>query len=454
MEALQQTVLQTVRKHKLLQEGDRVFVALSGGADSVLLLHMMMALRDRFHLCEVQALHVHHGLRGDFADRDEEFVRELCSRHNIPLTVKHINTRQYAADHHQTLEEAGRNLRYAFFEENIAELPNAKIATAHTLDDNAETVLLHITRGCGLRGAGGIPVRRGNIIRPLLECSANDVRRVCREQNWQYMVDETNADTCFSRNRMRHEVLPTLSAVHADAVRNIARFADIASEEDAFLDTLALEQLKHCRVEYGYSIDRWRSVHPVLQRRMFRKAVNLIDKNCALEKQHIDDLLVSFNTHGAVNLPHDWRAVFRGKYFYFEKMRTSVTEQSIVTVQIDKPFSFGNQTYFPRLISLKEYRDILKIHKNLFNFCVSYDMIGEDILVRSYESGDTFHPYGRGCGKSLKKWFQENSVPPPMRKSTPIVVDERGIAALLGHAIDERVAVSSATQTILWFEKQ
>lgn len=453
MHALMETVMATIRRHALLEVGDNVFVALSGGADSVTLLYILSTLRDTLSLSSLHALHVHHGLRGDAADRDEAFVRRLCKQLDIPLTVSHVDVHAYAGAHHQTLEEAGRTLRYAFFEEEASKIPNAKIATAHTLDDTAETVLLNLSRGCGLRGASGIPVKRGIIVRPLIDCTADQVRTFCAEQALTYCVDETNTDERFSRNRIRLSVLPQLSAICPDAARRIAQFAQIAKEENDFLDRQASVLLETARSSDGFRVDVLQAADSVLSRRALILAAREAG-DIPLEKQHINALLTLLNAEGCLNLPQNRRAVVKNGVLTFDSIRTTPHQTPPKTpVLINKTVHFGNECYELRLISAREYTEKSKIHKNLFYFCLSYDMIGNDLCLRSRCDGDSFRPFGRGCRKTLKKWFQEIGIPSDERPFVPLVADEKGILAVLGHAVDERAAVTDSTTTVLWFKR-
>lgn len=453
MHELVETVAATIRRHSLLEAGDNVFVALSGGADSVSLLHALIALQDELKLSSVHALHVHHGLRGKTADRDETFVRELCERLQIPLSVSHVNTRAYAQEHHRTIEEAGRTLRYAFFEDATKPFSRVKIATAHTLDDVAETVLLNISRGCGLQGAGGIPVRRGQIVRPLIDCTATQVRSFCTEQNIPYVLDETNSDLCYARNRVRAEVLPTLAAIHPDAARSMARFAELAREENTFLDAQASVLLQHAKSENGYRVDSFESADPVLVRRALILAVKA-EEDCPLERTHIDALCQLIQSEGSVNLPQNLRAVCRRGLLRFDRLRTGpVNKPAQTPVHIGQTIRFGEDTFEIVCLSRKEYEEKRKIHKNLFYFCLSYDMISNGLCLRSREAGDTLRPYGRGCRKQVKKWFQEAAIPAYARMTIPLVADEQGILAILGYTVDERAAVKQDTTTIVWFKK-
>lgn len=446
-------VLATIQRYNLLKAGDNVCVALSGGADSVALVYLMTQLMHTLELESVCALHVHHGLRGEEADRDEAYVRTLCKKLRVPLHVKHADVRSHAALHHQSLEEAGREVRYAFFEEHASQVSNSKIATAHTQSDVAETVLLHLSRGCGLQGASGIPVKRRRIVRPLIDCSADEIRDFCNTFGLHVCVDSTNGNVSFSRNRIRHAVLPHLERINPDASRSIARFAELAREENRFLDELATALYEQSCTKSGLSIATLRRADPVLTRRALILAVQARGIR-SLEQRHVSALLSLLETDGTVNLPKNHRACAQNGFIRFDRIRVNPIApipQTLLTPP-EQAF-FGDTAYELRLISKNEYIQLLNVHKNLFDFCLSYDMIINGLCWRPRKEGDWFRPAGRRCSKSLKKWFQEADIPPNERDRIPVICDDQGILAILGHAVDERVAITDSTATVLWFRK-
>ena len=204
---LEQKALLALRQYSLFTQGDRIAVGVSGGADSVALLRFLAVLREEYRW-ELIVCHIHHGLRGAEADRDEQFVRELAGQLGLPYTVRHIDAAALALENHLSVEEAGRNARYAFFAETAGE--GGRIATAHTLDDTIETVLMNLIRGTGLHGLCGIPRTRGNIVRPLLDVTRAEVEEYLALLGQPYCTDSTNLSDDYTRNRVRHDILPRL----------------------------------------------------------------------------------------------------------------------------------------------------------------------------------------------------------------------------------------------------
>ncbi len=230
---MEQTVLHTIARNGLLAPGDYVIVALSGGADSIALFHLLHAKREELDI-QLAAAHFEHGLRGEASRRDADFVRELCAERDVPLFEGRGEMANTPRPQGEGVEAWARRLRYAFFE-RLADEHGGKIATAHTQSDNAETVLFHAIRGSGPRGLSGIAPRRGPFIRPLLEVPRAWVEAYCARQGLAYVNDETNADVSFTRNRLRHEVMPLLERAHPGAAACLARMADDMRALDGYL---------------------------------------------------------------------------------------------------------------------------------------------------------------------------------------------------------------------------
>jgi tRNA(Ile)-lysidine synthase len=262
--ALAASVLDGARRCGIADDSALV-LAVSGGADSMALLHGAASLR-RWRLT---VAHLDHGLRPDSAE-DAAFVADAAAALGLPFEVRRTDVGALARDGRLSVEQAGREARYRFLHEIAGE--QALIATAHTLDDSAETVLVNLLRGSGLGGAAGIPIRRDRVVRPLLHARRADLRRHLDEARMPYRDDPSNQDPVYLRNRIRAEVMPLLDELRPGAVERIARFSRLAGDDDAMLDRLASAELERRRVEGG-EID-WRDPPPrALARRVLRLAV-------------------------------------------------------------------------------------------------------------------------------------------------------------------------------------
>ena len=199
----------TMNRYDMLNGCNRVIVALSGGADSVCLLSVLLNLAKRFRI-QIEAAHVNHHLRGEASNEDERFVRELCRKWGVPLTVKEADIKKVCMERKISMEEAGRDVRYAFFDELTRGVPDVRIATAHNRNDNAETLIMHFLRGAGVDGMAGIPYIRGKIIRPILDLTRDQVEKYDRLMSLAFVTDETNRENVVTRNRIRNQLLPQL----------------------------------------------------------------------------------------------------------------------------------------------------------------------------------------------------------------------------------------------------
>ena len=227
-------------QYDLLPAGARVLCAVSGGADSMCLLHLLLQAAPEGGF-QVEAAHFNHGLRGDEAQRDEEFVRAQCVRWQVPLTVGRGDVGDFARREGQTIEEAARTLRYAFLEERAQAAGCTHIATAHNADDNLETLLLHLVRGAGLHGLAGIPPRRGKLIRPLLAVSRREIEAYLTEHGIPHVEDSTNTDAAYARNRLRHQVIPILRALNPRLSEHTAQTMGFLRSDNDYLNAQALE---------------------------------------------------------------------------------------------------------------------------------------------------------------------------------------------------------------------
>ena len=242
MDALMLEIKRYIGANQLICPGDGVVVGLSGGPDSVFLLYALHTLQARLGFT-LRAVHVHHGIRGAEADRDEAFSAELCAKLTVPFQAVHVAAPEYAAQHGLSLEEAARILRYEALETARQQMgtPSAWIAVAHHLDDQAETVLHNLVRGAGLRGLAGMENRRNHVIRPLLSIKREDILKWLEQNNIPYVTDSTNADPHYTRNRIRSTVLPELRVINPEASAHIAHSAALLREADAYFHALAIQ---------------------------------------------------------------------------------------------------------------------------------------------------------------------------------------------------------------------
>ena len=407
-------VLRFIEANRLLERGDKVIVALSGGADSVSLLHVLLSIKDQYDL-NICAAHFNHMIRGEEADLDERFCRELCARLDAELFAGRADVPAIAAESGESLELCGRRLRYAFFEELTAGHPDAKIATAHNRSDNTETVLMNLIRGSGIAGMAGIPVKRSNIIRPLLCCSREEIEAYCAENSLDYVTDSTNLCDDYTRNKLRLNILPLLREMNPSLDEGVERMTSIMREADEYLNKVSEQELKKSRNEYGYRCEKLLA----LDKAVLSYAVKNIDEEveAPVDSLHIGLIIDAMRNGGSVDLGRGYRAVCAqgilritdggetadsglcipvGEYGY----RRCAMEEVTAMISVD-----GNR----------------KIHKKFLQNCIPCDIITDDTVVRRRRAGDTFTDPLRGVTKTLKKLFNELKIPREQRGSIPLI---------------------------------
>ena len=425
------------REEGLFSAGDRVVCALSGGADSMAMLWCLHSLQAELGIT-VSAAHFNHRLRGAEADRDEAFVRAFCAGRGIALTVGSADVAKYAAAHGKSVEEAARECRYAF----LQALPCDKLATAHTADDNAETVLLHLLRGSGLRGLCGIPPRRGSIVRPLLSVTREQVAAFLRAENIAWVEDSTNAEEFCARNRLRRRVMPELRALSPQLSGHLSTQSRLLREEDAYLDELAAALL---REEDGvFACAPLREAPPVLQRRALRLMTRRVlpqDVTFA-HIAALQALLVSPDPSAQCDLPGGFIA--RRRYDGLELTRPSPETFP------ETPLSVPGETLLPvpgLKITCEITENFKKIANTPFRFAIKYDMITQSIL-RPRRSGDRMSTDGVHT-KTLKKLFIERRVPRAQRGVTAVLASGSNVLAVAGIGADVRYIPAAGEPAVL-----
>lgn len=444
-----------IKEEQMIPPNTTVIVGLSGGADSVTLLHVLRELQPSLRLSALVAVHINHQLRGEESLRDQRFCEALCKEWKIPLEIRFFDVSALAKQEGKGIEEMARELRYNAFREIASSHEKAIIATAHTATDNAETVILHLCRGCGLHGLTGIPPKRGMICRPLLACTREEIEKYCHENALQYVSDSTNTDTRYARNRVRHEVIPVLKSINPQVEQAFSRVISQVRMTDAYVEKLAKEVLECAKTEKQgcWLKDPFLNVDTVIQSTALYLLCRTLNIGC--EEQHIQEVITQLPDIGTVSLPADYICVIDSKTFTIKgkkpKRRNKV--QQPITVETGKSYAFCDDVYTLTLLSKAEYEQKLNNSKFSFQNACSYDRISGSLILRHREAGDAFHPSGRGCGKTLKKLFNETKTERETRETVPILCDEKGIILVYGFGCDRRVEINGDTKQILMLQK-
>lgn len=423
---------------------DRVIVALSGGADSMALLSFLNQYKTSLGI-HLSAAHINHNIRGEDALRDQRFVENYCKQHGIPLTVFSKNIPEIAAKNGEGLEECGRKVRYELLHALDEE---AMIATAHHLNDSAETALFNLIRGAGIDGLRGILPVRGRVIRPLIACSKNEILAYCKEQAIPFCEDSTNEDSAYTRNKIRAKLLPLCNEINPAFLDAFARNAQILSETEDFLNNCADALLQEAQQNVGFSVQTLLAAHSAVRKKaLARIAQNITGKLC--EYKHILALDAILSTGGCVNLPNR-KILCADGVLLFEKRPAPKRAFEIVPVHnLNLSYNINKKTV---VFSREKYEienKSQKIHNKVFINKIDYDTIYGSLALRSRKNGDSVRLFGRGCTKSFKKLLNEAKIPVAERDALVILADDAGIVWVEGFGASERCAVTSGTQQTL-----
>ena len=425
---MKQAMTRFIRENELLRSGERVVCAVSGGADSMALLWTLHCLRDELGIA-VEAAHFHHGLRGADADADEAFVRDFCSRHAIGFTAGRGDVAACAEKTGRSLEQAARALRYEFLQRVAGK---DKLATAHTADDNLETLLIHLTRGTSPRGLGGIPVRRGQIIRPLLFATRSQVEAFLRREGVAHREDATNREDFCLRNRLRHHVVPLLRRENPAISRQTLALSRVLRDEDAYLSELAGQALDAAANGSGYDCRALRQLPPVLQRRALFALLQRagVSEPASAHLRAVQALLASASPSARIVLPGG--AVLRRVYDRLEigpEPRVEFTPQ---------PLAVPGTTAIPALgleISCAVVKNFENSENSPTTFFLSCAMIHcAELIVRPREPGDRICL--PGGSRSVKRLMIDRKIPAAQRGCIPVLADGRGVIAVAGIGAD------------------
>lgn len=424
----------------LIGHGESVLAGLSGGADSVCLLLNLCEMRDA-GIISVRAVHCNHGLREE-ADSDEEFCRRLCERLNVPFFIEKIDVKKYAEENKLSLEEAGRDLRYAAFEKHRG---GGLVATAHNKNDNAETVIFNMARGTSLRGICGIPEKRGCIVRPLLNCSRDEIESYLRLKKQDYVTDKTNLIPDVSRNKIRLGIIPSLKEINSAAVENISKLSRAAGIDEDFLSQQARSLFE--KAFSGNSLDG-KIISEAHDAVAGRAVVFFLEKNNISLSEQLIITILRYNKAGI-----DTRIVISDNdYLSFKAGRISIVERPYEIPDFSADFHIGenrfpDKTVFAELITMENFKKIENVHRKFTIYALDYDKIKRSLLIRNRRYGDRIQLCGRDFEHRVKKLFER--IPFGMKSRMVMLSDEDGPVFIEGFGIAQRVRIDGQTEKVL-----
>lgn len=445
-------------KWQMLTSEDCVIVGVSGGADSVCLLLVLLELKKEIGF-EVVAVHVNHGLRGEDADADEAFVKQFCAERGVPLETYFADVEAVAKERKQSTEEAGREVRREFFEEARCKYNGTKIALAHHQNDNAETFLFRLARGTGLKGLGGMAPVKDEFIRPLLCVDRNEIEAYLQERGVSYCTDATNKSDAYARNLIRNQVIPPMiKGVNRKAIIHMNRMMENIREIFDYLEEQTEWYAEQCvkQTELGYLLreEGYRIVPNIMQGLLIKEVLTRVcGKEKDLEEVHVrqTEELFDKQTGRKIDLPYQMEAkrVYDGVEIYQKKEEkdTFLDEICFDLQNTEASYKWGNKTIRCRILNKMQIdgETLEKSHTKRFD-C---DIIKNGISFRTRRQGDyiTIHPDGRT--QKLKTYFINEKVPQKERDKILLVADGSHILWIVGYRVNCAYETKENTKCVL-----
>ncbi len=424
---------ETIKTNNLIEKNDTILMGVSGGADSVYLFFGLLSLKEKYNL-NLKCAHINHGIR-ESAKRDELYVKSLCDKYDVEFNLLSTNMNEYALKEKLSKEEAGRKLRYDFF--NKIATSKAKIALAHNFDDNMETILFRIIRGTGISGLRGIPYKRDNIIRPLLDTKRQTIEEELKKLGIPWMLDETNLTNDYSRNMLRNELIPFVEKnFNTSFKESLNRLRLNSTEIYDFIskETKAYTNKNYLEVEKVIDLDQG-LLNEVIRTFILRNKNNLN----SIDRNHIEAFinLMKSENGKSINLPginlykHDDKIFAQGK----------TIDRNESSLNLGENFTdFGK----------------FELSKDKLNgehvIVIDYESINGNLKVTKRESGDRFNPIGLKGSKKLKDFFNDIKISPFLRNEIPIIRDEKDIVWVVPYRMSENNKIKEDTKNKLWIK--
>lgn len=418
----------TINKYSMLSDSSDVTVAVSGGADSVCLLCALCELKKELGLT-LSAFHLNHCLRGEESDRDEEFVKQLCEKLGVPLTSLRADVAKQAAERGESIELCARNIRYELYKKHS----NGLVAVAHTMSDNLETVIYNTARGSGIKGLCGIPPVRDIYIRPLIDCTREEVEAYLDSRGIDYVTDSTNLHDDYSRNFIRHNIVPALKKLNPSVEQTVKNAVENLREDAEFLDCTATKIYRIVEKSDGLDAELLLAQPPSVIKRVL--GMYFYDKSgLSADSMHIVRMYESLYSGKKISLPHGLCGKSDTKRFRIysdrEEKPACRFETETVCKRIDKDDN---------------------VYNLLLKNAIDCDKIKGSLKVRTRLEGDSIRLSGRNCTKTLKKLYNELKIPQDIRDALPVAADDEGILWIHTVGVSERAAVDENTVRVISF---
>ncbi len=468
-----QTVEKTITIYGMLKPKHSVVIGVSGGPDSVALLHILLALAPRLSL-RLGVAHLNHCLRRNDSDNDARFVETLARKFDLPCYIQKKDVRNYQIKNRLSLEEAARSVRYAFLN-NVAKTKGYnKIALGHHSDDNAELVLMNLFRGSGTLGLSGIPPVRGDkIIRPLIQVGRSELIEFLSQNNLKYVSDASNMDTRYLRNRVRHNLIPLLKTSYNPKIsETLNRLSSIIKSEEEWIEDVVYpffeKAVLHVQAnQITLSVPMLNRYHLALQRRIIRMAIEKIKGDLRRIRLVNIDSVIGFlgksPAHGNIDLPDRIRIQKKRDNLYIFREKNALRDFKLKSDHSDT-FIFEYKIEKLESVFIKEIQAHIRFTEMSVQNLPDYRSTGQytnffdkdtlsfPMVLRNFRPGDAFKPLGVRGTQKLKKFFIDKKVPRNERIKCPILLSGGNIIWVVGHRIDESVKVMPSTRNVLKVE--
>jgi len=448
--AIEQNIIRFITNYNLVQKGDKLLIALSGGADSIFMLHFFHKYKSKYRI-EISALHINHSLRGDESDKDELFSCEYCKQIGIPFFSETINVKEFAKQNKQSIEEAARNLRYLKLSEYFTKLKLTKIVTAHNLNDNTETMLLNLFRGTGLSGASGIPIVRKNIIRPLLRTSKEDILAYLTKNNIQFRTDKSNFENDFSRNFLRNEIIPKLKEkINISLDINMSKFAEILNESNRIISGLT----QNINEKYIKKTDLGLEISDLILLEQGKDFFGVLIKNSIKEKFNI---IATFNdikhlkeifflqVGQKIDLSKNLLAIKERNFVQIIKKTETKKKINYANLDLNKEIKIDEKTILASTVNKSEIT--FSNQKNVEY--INGDKIIFPLTIRKWIYGDKFNPIGLNGTKMISDFLTDSKINSSEKKNQLVLLNANKIIWVVNHRIDESVKIKNDTKRVI-----
>ncbi len=447
MSNLENLFLKTISEHNMFSSGDRIVVGLSGGADSCVLLYVLNKFKSEFGI-KIAAAHLNHGIRGQEALRDMQFADKFAKSLGVEFYSKIADVPLYAKENSLSEETAGRNLRYAFFDEICKNNNFNKIAVAHNENDRVETILMNLIRGCGANGLEGIKATNKNIIRPLININRTDIENYAKKNCIQYVTDSTNNENIYTRNLIRNKILPLMSDINSNVINNIIRTSDIVSEENTFIDEICNEKCSLYKTDNNHvyvNKETFCQLKPTEKRRIILMAINTLCGSVDnISFSQIQNALKTQETGKNFIFSNGVTLIFTANSLEFTK-KLNVINSYCYEAKINETITVP-ETGLSYSITCAE-----KISKDKNTLYISADNIDlKNLKIRTKNDGDVFQPSGLdGRSKKVKKFFIDSKIPAGERNKYPLLVCNNEILAILPIRVSHKFLITNNTKRVI-----